>query len=593
MRVGGFSKFAAVLGLIAFVVFSLFLSRSYLVANPDQSRYTELGSSRDEVAILRSTDSNPKPVYLETPPSTNIIDNNNQNNNNVDMNQNVVDNNEDDDKVIITQTPKEPSSSSNNVIVKSPSSNPSLSASPNTVVIESPTSNPSSSAPPSTVVIESPSSNPSSSQVAIQASATPICPVRVHPTPMFLNDQSVQLLLSCDFQSSSTPCLNDPAVRQFYERIYPPFALRKPNFMQDEDRKWWDEKAYALPNHTYYGDTKAQKFPYITCPSHIDLCKKFNPHPGQLPGEYVVMHSSYWTIAQVVIVDGKPGGGGCARWDPHVGYKHGIDTHGISAKSYNGPEHLIVHAISEEANSFQHFIDTLFPKLLHAWDFIDPATHPDIKMWALNTATIPTNILDHIGFGPDRRINRPNGENHFLWLCYTPTRHPIVWKQMHTMLGVKRTPDEQRTNILFLRRPLGRERAILNQDELLNAMNKYIDQYNAKCGTKYQIILLQQPPKNDIASLVEFFSKTKMLIGAHGGAMYNLLFCPPGTITVELFPKERFGEHIFFASFWQISRYFDGEYYLMPKDSLEGRHNMQADINLVMDIFKKEFPMPN
>jgi capsular polysaccharide biosynthesis protein len=47
----------------------------------------------------------------------------------------------------------------------------------------------------------------------------------------------------------------------------------------------------------------------------------------------------------------------------------------------------------------------------------------------------------------------------------------------------------------------------------------------------------------DMAAQIELFRHARLIVAAHGGALANLLFCPPGAAVVELSPACDFRPH--------------------------------------------------
>lgn len=71
----------------------------------------------------------------------------------------------------------------------------------------------------------------------------------------------------------------------------------------------------------------------------------------------------------------------------------------------------------------------------------------------------------------------------------------------------------------------------------------------------FEIVRLEQIP---LAEQIRLFASAEMVIAPHGAGLTNVMFCHPGTKIVDIFPTR-----YMYPCFWQISSYFDLQYYYL------------------------------
>jgi len=91
-----------------------------------------------------------------------------------------------------------------------------------------------------------------------------------------------------------------------------------------------------------------------------------------------------------------------------------------------------------------------------------------------------------------------------------------------------------------------------------------------------------------VSALVDFFADARLLLGAHGGCMTNLLFMPCGSSVVELFPLDLGGMntpvgHNAMLMYLQ-STMLEHDYWMVPIRSPHGNGDFTAPLDQVERI---------
>ena len=86
---------------------------------------------------------------------------------------------------------------------------------------------------------------------------------------------------------------------------------------------------------------------------------------------------------------------------------------------------------------------------------------------------------------------------------------------------------------------------------------------------------------------MSLFGNALLLIGIHGGAFYNLIFCPNSTKILEVMPVNHEGRPVpsplAHANIWQMSQAINQTYLRMSQNAI----NSKGDVYISMDKLKK------
>lgn len=123
---------------------------------------------------------------------------------------------------------------------------------------------------------------------------------------------------------------------------------------------------------------------------------------------------------------------------------------------------------------------------------------------------------------------------------------------------------------LYLSRNDSPMRRIVNEDDLLPKLTKL----------GFQVI---SPAALSIPQQIEAFRRARIVVGAHGAGLTNVLFCKPDTVIVEIFPEG--GVHG--SAFHRISSFLELPYFFVVGERVETRQGAKNpnnnDIRLSVD----------
>jgi len=122
--------------------------------------------------------------------------------------------------------------------------------------------------------------------------------------------------------------------------------------------------------------------------------------------------------------------------------------------------------------------------------------------------------------------------------CSSPPFHPRLASVWRGLMGVHDdVPSEGGMLVLSSRNDQYRNnaarvnnngRAVLNEPEVEDLCKKLAKEY----GLKY--VKLSKPILESVENVVEYFGKVKLMVGPHGGALYNSWFMPKDSGLIEL-----------------------------------------------------------
>jgi capsular polysaccharide biosynthesis protein len=164
--------------------------------------------------------------------------------------------------------------------------------------------------------------------------------------------------------------------------------------------------------------------------------------------------------------------------------------------------------------------------------------------------------------------------------CFSPIYQPdieaLTWVRNHMLSFVKNNVLTDRR--LFIDRESSSSKRIVNQKELMEILIKY----------DFEIF---KPEDHSVLEQISTFRNSNFIIGAHGAALANLMFCKPQTNVIEI--RSRFHTGSFSAPYVYMwyKELNNLRYSVMPSDikeskSLRGRSQMDSDF--IIDIQQLE-----
>ena len=231
-----------------------------------------------------------------------------------------------------------------------------------------------------------------------------------------------------------------------------------------------------------------------------------------------------------------------------------------------------------QSNTFQHFLDGVLPKLVQARDQVLLHENVTIMLYRPWDAVIQE-MMDYMGFDESRVYYYDSGiytADYLINLCQAPPLHPGLWQKARKLLGASDKADNNRKISYVIL--LGRE----------NARNygRRIKNYNevaAMLKEKYGSALIIFNTSRNLAHSRNLFSHARMLIGVHGGAFYNMFFCPNGTEIVEVMPTEDNGrvvpEQLAHTIIWRMSLMLGQKYWRIAEPPVDLYGNVKVNVS--------------
>ena len=237
---------------------------------------------------------------------------------------------------------------------------------------------------------------------------------------------------------------------------------------------------------------------------------------------------------------------------------------------------------------FQHFFDGTFPKIVQAYPFIKQKNvkillerpHHNNVYGILERLNI---TLDKVVWHQRDDTTTVYSANHMIFTCVTPPVHPELWFSMRDILGVHDhlTVDFKQAYVVYLTRAgatLGGRTAV-NEKEVLQYLK-----------TRYDSNFIVFDGSYSLTQAIKVFSQAKILIGTHGGAFYNLNYCPISTVVIEFVPVLSNGADIKslpHAIFWAMAHILGMSYWRVPCPSLNRLHDMEVNVEKLKKILDR------
>lgn len=206
---------------------------------------------------------------------------------------------------------------------------------------------------------------------------------------------------------------------------------------------------------------------------------------------------------------------------------HYINLEGQPEFSRNANEDTVMYIAGHQIQYFQHFFDNGIPHIMLM--LFACQLHPSnitIRMSSCLSGTI-SNTLKWVGFKNVIFSGERFSATTLILPEIVPVIHPLYHQNFRNYLKIN---FSEFNKIIFISRKPSDNcknmRIINNQDEICDALLK-------KYGKNFVIF---RANSYSFEQTVELFSKASIIIGAHGGAMYNQMFSPSNTSVVEIMP---------------------------------------------------------
>jgi hypothetical protein len=208
-------------------------------------------------------------------------------------------------------------------------------------------------------------------------------------------------------------------------------------------------------------------------------------------------------------------------------WRHPFYTFSASAKHIEGVGAVL---ISPESQNYYHWLSDVLPRIKLYEPVLDQIDHFCI---ASNVPVKFIEILKDFGI-PDNKILlvSDNEKLHFdhLFVASLPGsegRSPHWAVDYLREKLVQSSPPVRRDRKLYFKRGANAERKILNEDLIINKL----------AGKGFEIV---DPGALSLNEQIKIAGQAKIIIGAHGAALSNLLFSPDNIAVIEIFSPDYF-----------------------------------------------------
>ena len=202
------------------------------------------------------------------------------------------------------------------------------------------------------------------------------------------------------------------------------------------------------------------------------------------------------------------------------------------------------------SGNYAHWLADELPRLVGALPFLPAAT----RFIIIDPITqYKSESLAALGIGSDRIVAvQGHSQVRCERLWYGTAPNDTIWNAnilnqiRDAMLRTFNRSSESLPERVFVSRSGARSKRLGNEEELLSLIKSY----------DFTVIT---PEKMSLAEQVRIFSGARVVLGAHGAGLSNLLFCPPGAKLLEL-QDSSFVPRVWF---WKWAAMLGCEYYSM------------------------------
>ena len=235
---------------------------------------------------------------------------------------------------------------------------------------------------------------------------------------------------------------------------------------------------------------------------------------------------------------------------------------------------VLVPLIVPDGHTFQHFLDGTLPKIVQALPVLQ---NRKVKILMRNLRDrIILEMFDRMNISRDQLVFHSGGvfgANILIYPCITPPVHPELWQEgrrLLTGLSPSSVPDANGFVVFVTRKGCHNcGRRVLNQDKIIEMLKK-------RYGNN--VVRTFEGPQS-LAYSVDLFSRARIVMGSHGGGMYNINFAPSKTVVIEFMPTRDNGEVAAAAHqiIWVMAQLLDQDFWRMCVTPTGGS-DMNVDI---------------
>ena len=273
--------------------------------------------------------------------------------------------------------------------------------------------------------------------------------------------------------------------------------------------------------------------------------------------------------------------------DKYCGYKGAKDwiTQGQKGKMQKGKIQnwfpAVVPLLNRDGFSFQHFIDGSLHRIVQILPLVQNKT---VKVLMEKPRdSILYDLLKKLRISSDQLVFKEQnviyGADLMIHSCIRDTLHPTLWREARRLLGVPRS----------LNVPYNKAYVVMvTRDGCFNCGRRILNwkgvstMLEARYGS--DVIKIFKGPQTLDASL-EIFGNSRIILGPHGGGLYNMNFAPHGTTVIEFMPTKEDGSTDIpgHQIFWKVANILYHDYWRVCLPPGE-KKDMTVDLNILSAI---------
>ena len=241
---------------------------------------------------------------------------------------------------------------------------------------------------------------------------------------------------------------------------------------------------------------------------------------------------------------------------------------------------IVCPLLVPQSNTFQHFIDGVLPKIMQSYNILK---ENDISIMIYRPwDKIILSILNKLNL-EKKVIFYDTGYfkvKYLLNTCDTPPIHPTIWTEMRTRLTFGMPHNKQYVVLLSREDSRNYGRNIKN----INDIQEYLEH-------EYPSDFRRFRKSMSYSDTVELFSNARIILGAHGGAFYNIIFAESSTHIVEFMPiddeREVTPKTLAYNIVWKMSSILQQNYWRIMTHATNQYGDMYINITKLKDLMNK------
>lgn len=217
---------------------------------------------------------------------------------------------------------------------------------------------------------------------------------------------------------------------------------------------------------------------------------------------------------------------GAYDFSDDCGWKSDYEKHKKYKTKASKHYKALIPLVVPGSNSFQHFLDGVMPKLMQAYELIQ--SRPDAVI-IMNTNDIVRQLIRKLGIMNkiENKVASSYTADELFLICKTPPISKALWEKARVKLGVDKNFKGEK--VILIKRTRGNS----NGKRLINNYEAIKTHLKSKFGENF---VTYDSTQHTLETSMELFQDARIIVGSHGGGMYNLVFAPSNTKVIEYMP---------------------------------------------------------